>query len=228
MRKIQFVNDHYYHIYNRGVDKRKIFLTNEDYYRFVHDLFEFNDLDATINLKWRFDKYRGSNSIREDSKTHLVDIICFCLMPNHFHLILRQVREKGITKFMQKLGTGYTMYFNQKCQRTGALFEGRFKAILIEKEEYLIHLSRYIHINPVERIEPNWKEEGIKDWPRVNKFLEQYKWSSYLDYIGKPSFPWVINRAFLLGYFGGKENYKQFTNSWLQKDIELIVNLIIE
>ena len=163
MRKVQFANNYHYHIYNRGVDKRKIFLEDQDYYRFIHDLFEFNDLDATINLGRRFNE-QGSTSIKTSKKRKkLVEIMCFCLMPNHFHLILKQIRERGITKFMHKIGTGYTMYFNKKYQRTGALFEGRFKAIMIEKDEYLIHLSRYLHMNPIELIESNWrgKASGI-------------------------------------------------------------------
>ena len=228
MRKVQFANNYHYHIYNRGVDKRKIFLEDQDYYRFIHDLFEFNDLDAAINLGRRFNE-RGSTSIKTTKKRKkLVEIMCFCLMPNHFHLILKQIREHGITKFMHKVGTGYTMYFNKKYQRTGALFEGRFKAIMIEKDEYLIHLSRYIHMNPVELVESNWKEKGIRNWEKAIKFLEQYRWSSYLDYIGNRNFPSVISKGLLLKYFRGKEDYKHFVISWLQKDMEQIANLLLE
>lgn len=208
MRKTPLVTDSYYHVYNRGVDKRKIFLDDTYYYRFIHGLFRFNRDD------------RGSTSERS------VDIICFCLMPNHFHLILKQIRENGITKFMQKIGTGYTMYFNQRCQRTGSLFEGRFKTILIEEDEYLIHLSRYIHLNPIDLVEPDWKEEGIKDRRKADKFLEQYKWSSYLDYTGKRNFPSIINKKFLLNYFKSDDylkfmrlNLERFNLERMEKDL---------
>ncbi|MCK4859169.1 MAG: transposase, partial [Candidatus Omnitrophica bacterium] len=153
MRKISLVNEHYYHIFNRGVDKRKIFLNQNDQYRFIHDLFEFNDMDAVINVNRRVNITDGGEtsisktSISKKSRKLLVDIIVFCLMPNHFHLILKQKKDNGITKFMRKLGTGYTMYFNKVCQRSGSLFEGAFKSRYIDNDEYLIHLSRYVHLN---------------------------------------------------------------------------------
>lgn len=238
-RKTHFANDHYYHIYNRGVDKRRIFLENKQYYRFIHDLYEFNDSDAVTNLSWRLHYYRSRESIVDyrfptsivpmvKKRKELVEIVCFCLMPNHFHLILKQLIEKGISKFMHKLGTGYANYFNEVQKRTGALFEGRFKSILIENDEYLMHLSRYIHLNCIDLIEPEWKEEGIKDLKAANRFLEAYKWSSYLDYIGKRNMPSVINTDFLLDYFGNNGEYRCFTTSWLQGDVDYIKDLALE
>jgi len=149
-------------------------------------------------------------------------------MPNHFHLLLNQKREGGIVKFMQKLGTGYTMYFNTKNKRDGVLFQGAFKSIPIESDEYLIYLSSYIHLNPVELKEPRWKEEGIKNWKAIGQFLGQYRWSSYPDYLGKKNFPYITNRNFLIEYFGDKEKYKQFVNSWLIKDWEKVKSLTFE
>ena len=257
MRKVQFANDHYYHIYNRGVDKRRIFLEDKHYYRFIHDLYEFNDSNPITNLNWRLNykrnyrlpisivkDYRDRESIVFDSddgfresispanvknkRNLLVEIICFILMPTHFHLILKQLVEGGITKFMRKIGIGYVNYFNEKQDRTGTLFESRFKSIPIENDEYLMHLSRYIHLNCIDLIEPKWKEEGVKDWNAANKFLENYKWSSYLDYIGKKNVPSVINTSFLLDYFGSKEKYRQFTASWLSNDMHYIKDLTLE
>ncbi len=92
----------------------------------------------------------------------LVEILCFCLMPNHFYLILKQLIEGGILLFMQKLA-GYVYYFNLKFKRIRSLFQGKFKAIEIDNENYLLHLSRYQHLNPLELIEPDWKEDGIKN-----------------------------------------------------------------
>jgi putative transposase len=235
-RKIKLVTGYYYHIYNRGIDKRLIFLDKQDYYRFIHCLYEFNDQNSVLNFNRKFQKInrglasivdKGENKIRK-IRDKIVEIICFCLMPNHFHLILKQLKEQGISKFMLKIGTGYAMYFNQKNQRTGRLFEGSFKSILITRDEYMIHLSRYIHLNPIELIEPDWKEKGIKDWRRVNKYLSQYRYSSYLDYIGKDNFPSVTNRKFLLDYFGSGENYKKFVNKWVKEDIKKYKELLLK
>ena len=239
-RKTQFANDQYYHIYNRGVDKRQIFLQHKHYHRFIHDLYEFNDLNAVTNVNRRFSTTDGSPtpisstidgsraSISIKKRERLVEIVCFCLMPTHFHLILKQLIDKGISKFMHKLGTGYVNYFNGEQKRTGTLFEGRFKSILIENDEYLMHLSRYIHLNCIDLIEPKWKENGIKNWENAVEFLRNYKWSSYLDYIGRDNVPSVIDNEFLLGYFDNKKEYSQFVVNWMHDDIKYIKGLTLE
>ena len=226
MRKTKFSNDNYYHIYNRGTEKRQIFLDNSDYARFIHYLYEFNDEKFDHNISRKIEEGRASFIQRQ--RELLVEIITFCLMPNHFHLILRQIKENGIIKFMQRLGTGYAMYFNKKNQRTGYLFQGTFKPILIENDNYLTYLSRYQHINPVELIEPNWKREGIKDWEKVNNFLENYRWSSYLDYIGVKNFPSLTNREIINSHFQAEGSYKNFINQWLNKDLETIKEIVLE
>jgi putative transposase len=154
MKKPQFIEDNIYHIYNRGVEKRNIFLDDEDYFRFIHNLYEFNDESPVVNVKYYFntEKMNGKpphvNKERKPRKL-LVDLLLFTLMPNHFHFLVRQKEKNGIVKFMQKLGTGYTMYFNQKQKRVGGLFQGRFKAINIDREVHFIHLPHYIHTNPL-------------------------------------------------------------------------------
>lgn len=218
MRKIQLANNEYYHIYNRGVEKRTIFQDQKDRLRFIHDLFEFND-QAPAGKFFPISETEPPN-IRQ--REMLVEIICFCLMPNHFHLILRQKADNGIALFMQKLGTGYTAYFNKKYQRNGVLFQGAFKSIHIETEEYLAHLSRYIHLNPIELVDSNWKINGIKNWRKANEFLESYRWSSYSDYLGNKNFPSLINRNLLFKIFNSSENYKNFVNDWMIKDVEEI------
>jgi len=128
---------------------------------------------------------------------------------------------------MQKLG-GYVYSFNLKYKRVGPLFQGKFKAIQIENENYLLHLSRYQHLNPVELIEPNWKEEGIKNWKKVSQFLESYRWSSFPDYIGKKNFPSVTQRELINTYFKKPEDYKKFITEFLLEDLEKIEDLLIE
>jgi len=228
MRKFTFANNHFYHVYNRGVEKRDIFLDDKDYFRFIHDLYEFNDKDPVLNLNFRFNSNYGvPTSIVKKKRKLLVEIFCFCLMPNHFHLILKQLAENGIPLFIQKLG-GYVYYFNLKYKRVGPLFQGKFKAIEIDKENYLLHLSRYIHLNPVELVESAWKEKGIENQKKVDKFLASYRWSSYLDYIGIKNFPSLTQRDLISSCFKNPKEYKEFIISFLPKDLDKIQNLIIE
>lgn len=135
----------------------------------------------------------------------LVDILAFCLMDNHFHLLLRQRKERGIVTFMQKLGTGYTNYFNKKYTRVGSLFQGRFKAVLLEKESHFLYLPFYIHANPLAVLAPSERANPEK----ALQFLASYRWSSYPDYIGKKNVPSVTSRDFLWKSLGGPAEHKK-------------------
>lgn len=224
-----FVNDNFYHIYNRGVEKRQIFMDKSDYFRFIHDLYEFNDKNMVLNVLRRINEGNPISFIKVvKPREMLVEILCYCLMPNHYHLFLRQRLDGGISKFLQKLGIGYTNYFNLKYERNGVLFQGKFKAVPVETDVQFTHISRYIHLNPIEIVESNWKEEGIKDWRKVEKFLESYRWSSYLDYIGKKNFPSLIKRDFLFNYFDNEKEYQKFVKEWALKDTETIKDLAME
>ncbi|NLC30794.1 MAG: hypothetical protein GX765_01950, partial [Candidatus Moranbacteria bacterium] len=141
MRKTIFANGEYYHIYNRGVDKREVFLNDDDYIRFIKSIKEYND----TKTYGRFQN-RGSTSGSFEVEP-LIELVAYCLNPNHYHFILKQLEEGGVSKFMQKLSTSYTMYFNKKYDRSGALFQGRFKSIHIDTNEYLLHLSVYVNKN---------------------------------------------------------------------------------
>lgn len=226
MKKPALVKDEIYHVYNRGVEKRKIFLNNHDYLRFVHDLFEFNDEDAVFNLSYYFKpstnievQPRYFEKERKPRKL-LVEILLFTLMPNHFHLLLRQKKENGIVKFMQKLGTGYTMYFNKKYERVGGLFQGRFKAALVNEERHFLHLPFYIHLNPADLI--NYRGSTSIE---IMDYLKKYRWSSFPDYIGIKNFPSVTSREFFLEFFGGEKEYEKAIIEWLkerEKNIEIV------
>ncbi|MBI2052416.1 MAG: transposase [Candidatus Sungbacteria bacterium] len=190
MQRLKFENGQYYHIYNRGAGKGNIFYEYKNYRRFLSGIYHFNN----INFKpdnFDFD-YQGLTLV-SPSREELVDVICWCLMPNHYHLILRQKLDNGITKFMRRLGTGYTMYLNKKYEHSGHVFQGAFKAKHIEKDRYLQHLVRYIHLNPLELLEPDWKENGIKNKARGKKFVIEYKWNSLNDYLGKNNFPEILS-----------------------------------
>lgn len=221
-RPFIFANNQFYHVFNRGVNKQSIFSEDADYVRFVHDLYEMNDANPTIDFRiaqMRFTEdgpptTTGGPSSVNRPRELIVEILSWCLMPNHFHLMLRQKIDGGIPLFMKKLGTGYAVYFNKKYDRSGYVFQGRFKAVVVQKEGQFLHLSRYIHLNPVDLIESGWKEEGIKDWQKTHEFLENYRWSSYPDWIGKKNFSSVLDLKGVEGVFEGPDRYKRFMGEW--------------
>ncbi|GBE04808.1 transposase IS200 like protein [bacterium BMS3Abin10] len=223
MQRPHFIEDYIYHIFNRGVDKRDVFLDDQDYFRFIHNLFEFNDEEPALNVNYYFDPKTMTVSSRlapKDSKPrkNLVEIMAFALMPNHFHLLVKQKSDGGITKFMRKLGTGYTNYFNKKYERSGVLFQGKFKAVMLDKQEHLQYLPTYIHLNPLGL---NYGSRTSIDWRKGMKFLEEYRWSSFPDYIGKKNFPSVTQRDFILEMFGGEKQYKNHTEEYLQESAKI-------
>jgi len=232
MEKPQFENNEIYHILNRGVEKRKIFLDDKDCLRFVHDLYEFNDEAPAENIYYklsRVESYEVEPRKIARKRKLLVEILAFCLMHNHYHLIIRQLKNGGIVKFMQKLGTGYTMSFNKKYKRIGPLFRGAFKSILVNKSNYFLNLPYYVHLNPLDMEFPEWRNRKIKDYNGAIEYLDNYRWSSHLDYIGKKNFPSVTNREFLLDVFGGEDKYKQSINKWLKEmEIDNMRELVLE
>jgi|SRR3989344_3780721 len=144
MRNLQFANGEYYHIYNRGVDHRQIVFDEQDSDRFVDSMRLFNTVKL-IGSIYEFSFQNDSKKLK--FKDPLVDIISYCLNPNHFHLCLCQKRKNGISEFMKRLSGGYAYYFNRRHKRTGSLLEGRFKAKHINDNTYLLHLSCYINLN---------------------------------------------------------------------------------
>lgn len=212
----------FYHVLNRGVDKRAIFLNEKDYLRFTHNLFEFNNQEKINNNFYTFQKVE-SNVIGYHNRPRklLVDIHLFCLMQNHYHLLLSSRTKDGIPRFMHKLNMGYARYFNEKYKRSGALFEGKYKSVLIEKEAHFFHLPYYIHFNPLDFKFPEWRNNDLRDYKKAKKFLDSYRWSSHLDYSGKKNFSSVTQREFLLEVFGGIDKYKKNIGQSL-RSMELI------
>lgn len=179
MRKVQFSPGEYYHIYNRGVDKRIVFKNNRDHDRFMKLLYISNGSNSfDINGSKITDVYTF------DRGKQLVDICAYSLLTNHFHLLLKELTEGGISKFMQKLLTGYSMYFNTKYERSGSLFQGTFRAKHVNTDLYLKHIPTYIHLNHLDIFEPNWKINGVSNELLAEKFLVDYKYSSLIDYLG--------------------------------------------
>lgn len=177
--------DEWYHCYNRGVDKRKVFLEKRDYERLLL-LMYLGKRPKPIQL-FNENKTRLKTILKETTevtwKSDIVEIGAYALMPTHFHFVLKEIQEGGIALFMQKVFTGYTLYFNRKNKRTGALFAGTFKSKHIADDEYLKHLISYVHLNPVELFEPGWKENrgGVL---KITKRLREYPYSSLSEFLG--------------------------------------------
>lgn len=184
-----FAPDEWYHIYTRGVDKRPIFLADRDAERFLMLLYAANSA-IPIQIS-NLGGHKGPTLevvLQQKRGTQLVDIGAYCLMKNHPHLVLREKVYGGISAFMQKLGTGYTMYFNKKYQRTGALFSSRFKARHVMSDQYFRRLINYIHANPAELFERDWKKGRVKNERQLKHKLLSYRFSSLPDYekMGRP------------------------------------------
>lgn len=189
-----------WHVLNRGVDGRHLFLDSQDYARFVHNLYEFNDATPSYNRRRRFDPSGMFDFVSRTSE-QLVDIHGWVLMKNHYHLLLSERSEGGITLFLRKLNIGYANYFNERYARKGTLFQGRTKKILIRSHAHLFYILHYLHLNPLDYLQgaQEWRirsKNGIRNIREVLEYLESYRWSSYLDYIGKKNFPSILTTSF--------------------------------
>lgn len=210
-RKFSFSIGEFYHIYNRGNNKSIIFTNEEDRKRFIKLLYVCNSTKAVV-----YKTVQGMPLEKIERGETLVDVGAYCLMPNHFHLLFREKRENGISKFMEKLSTSYSMYFNKKYNRTGKLLESRFRATHVSSDKYLKYLFSYIHLNPVKLIDPNWKENKITDRVKAKKYLAEYKFSSYLDYMGvKREEEKILNKGTFPKYFLNFKEFEQFIDEWL-------------
>lgn len=215
-RNIILSVNEFYHVYNRGTEKRIIFNDEYDYNRFVLLLYFCNNTDRVdlgdllrqgVSLSEIFDVKKGDE---------IVDVGAWCLMPNHFHLLLKEKQETGISIFMKKVLTAYSMYFNRKYHRTGSLFEGTFKAQHLDYDQYLKYQFAYIHLNPISMIDSGWKKKEITDTDRAKKFLSSYGYSSYLDYLGeeRPESK-IINKKEFPEYFENATDFSEMVNEWI-------------
>ena len=203
-----------YHALNRGVDKRIIFLDTQDFARFVHDMYAFNDTKRADNLTRSF---KTMGRTQSTSKRNLLVVIHgWCLMKNHYHILLSELKKGGMVKFMRKLNIGYAKYFNEKYKRSGTLFQGRTKKILIERDAHFLHILHYIHLNPLDYLPGarEWRKRHIKNANQALAHLSNYRWSSYKDYCGIPNFSSVINTKFFNEVFG---NYEREIRGYLRE-----------
>lgn len=211
----KFVDGECYHIYNRGNGKMEIFHDKEDREKFIK-LLRFANEDKRVSLKDKINVKtpRGTLGVK------LVFIGAYTLMPNHFHILLKQNIPDGIPKFLLKVSTGYAMYYNKKYKRTGSLFEGPFKSKIILGDYYLKYMFSYIHLNCLKLIDKNWKENKTLDSDKYLDFLGKYLYSSYLDYMRPNSREEqiILDRSVFPNYFNDKHSIQKEIYSWVKKD----------
>lgn len=224
-RKEKFEQGEFYHIYNRGVEKRTIFQNTSDYKRFMALLYLTNS-DQTVEFRNNSSKSSFDEIFKLDRGEPLVAIGAYCLMPNHFHLLLTPLVDGGISKFMLKLQTGYSMYFNKKNERVGALFQGAFKSEHISNDRYLQYLYAYIHLNPAKLKNSNWKTQSKGFLNQIKKFISEYHYSSLQEYLSSDYKiinlkPFPVNEENITDYNTivddfSEEKLKEFTegNPW--------------
>lgn len=206
-----------WHALNRGVGKQDIFLDTQDYARFVHNMYEFNDASPAQQFS-----RRNVGPSRSNIREQIVNIHGWCLMKNHYHLLLSDITEGGVGKFLMKLNVGYAKYFNEKYKKGGYVFGGRTKKVLIEREQQFNYILHYIHLNPLDYLKTakNWRirnKSTIKNYSNALEYLKKYRWSSYLDYIGEENFPSIVTTTLFSG--DTTATYEQKISKYL-KDAE--------
>lgn len=220
-RRVPLLDDEYYHIYNRGNNKQKIFLDNKDYLRFVKCLFICN---SYLNFRFRDDIIEPKiDAFDIKRRKNLVSIGAYCLMPNHFHIYIKcckkghyQNGKNNISEFMHKLSTSYAKYFNKKYKRTGGIFEGTFKSVHINNDNQARYLFSYIHLNPIKLINPKWKEGINMKEKEIIDHLSSYEWSSYKDYLNiKRKQNNILNISDFPDYFSNISNFNKEIYKWI-------------
>lgn len=223
IRKIKFFPGGLFHIYNRGNAKQNIFYNDRDRYRFLQAMYLSNNSDCSIRLA-DFERNKVGytlddiKNIFRDKKIiydPLVKINADVLMPNHFHFLIEELQNRGVSRFMQRFGNSYGRYFNIKYKRPGSLFQGRFKAVYVKNDDQLKYLLAYINvINPAQLIEPDIKEKGIKNFKKMLEGINKYPWSTHFEYMDLRKSP-IIDKGILGEIFPNKEIYYKFVKEIL-------------
>ena len=210
-RTTPLVTDQIYHVFNRGVAKFPIFVDRRDYNRFLETLYYYQFQGP----KPQFSQLKRFKDLKFEKNKKIVELLCYCLMPNHYHFLIHQLQENGTSEFINKLSNSYTKYFNTRHNRVGPLLQGQFKAVRIESEEQLIHVSRYIHLNPI----VSYLIKELKDYP----------WSSYPSYIGLEANKICVNKL-ILEMFKTSQKYEQFVLDQVEygQSLERIKHLVID
>ncbi len=224
LRKLQFSPGNLYHIYNRGNSKREIFNTDKDRYRLLQALYISNNSNSKLGLTHLERSKTGCTllDIREIFDRNqtfydpFVKIYADCLMPNHYHLLVEEMKNGGVVSFMQRTGCSYGRYFTTKYDRPGSLFQGRFKAVQVKTDEQLKYLIAYINvINPAQLIEPKLKENGIKNFNKVFGFVDKYNWSTHQEFMGRRESILIDKSGLVAEMFSSPKAYLKFAKDIL-------------
>ena len=209
------MKDDIFHILNRGVEKRKIFLTNKDYLRFANNLNGFNTIK---NVRSYSERCNTKNvDVRRPHDEELVDVLCWSLMPNHPHILVLEKDDGNAGKFSRKVFDGYTKYFNKLNDRSGVLFQGKSKIIPIQEDSHFLWIPFYVMANPLDMFQPDWRENGVKNPNKAFEFLINYKWSSLRDLVGENNFPDIVNKKlFYELYNTNAKDFKKEFQEWLR------------
>lgn len=209
-RKTPLIAGEYYHIFNRGVAHMSIFIDHRSYRRFINSMTYYQMEGPKPRLSHFNPKVHSINLDK-----HIVKIICYCLMPNHFHLLVKPLNNKALTEFMRKLQDSYSKYFNTRSKRVGPILQGMFKAVLVQSNEQLLHLSRYIHLNPLVSV--------------ITKNLKDYRWSSFPEYLNLTNLE-ICSKEIVLDQFQSTEDYYQFVldQESYGRELELIKHQLLE
>lgn len=205
MRKEIFTQGEYYHIYNRGVDKRIVFTNDEEKRHFVNTLYVLNNF---LEIPPRFNVYELEPRELLTTISPHVEITAGCIMDNHYHLMARPLQENGISRFLHKIGTSHSHYFNKRHERSGRLFESTFKAKHVDRHEYAAYLTQYVHLNPVDL----YRAKHGTDEKEILRRVKEYPWSSLPIYLGKESpFSLIVSPNFRDTVLGQRaEEYGEF------------------
>ncbi len=216
MRGESFALGEYYHVYNRGVDRVQIFHTSIDFQRFYNSLYLFNDANYEHHggSPYLKENLLASHEVLADERQPFVKIFAFCILSNHFHLFMQQAIDDGIPAFMMKLCGGYSRYHNLRYDRSGPLFDGRYKAIRIDNEAYFQHVPRYIHLNALDTVSLPWRDGEVIDWPLAARKLDAYPWSSHRIYKGEEQELPVVDPEMARRLFTSSKEYEEFLFSW--------------
>jgi len=226
-RKEKFVPGEYYHVYSRTILNLPEFEDYETALKLSQAFLLANSTESTkafdylrtdLNANWRKSieiAWRGDR---------LVDIVAYAIMPDHYHLLVKEIKENGVTQFLQKCNTSVAKYINTKKERRGPLFESRFKAKHINSNKYLLHLSLYIHLNPLDFLDSkNWRRGDLKNWDLKKKKLLKYPWSSLRSFLYNDfEDPILSGTEIVSDQFKNKKDYDLFLQEWSESDLEKI------
>ena len=220
MREIEFGNGEFYHVYNRGVEHRPIFINQQDYRQFYETMFLFNNKDYT-NPSGKTEKNAqmlAVSGVSDVFRDRFVRIVAFCLLRNHFHFFLEQLVDGGVSKFKHKLEMRYGKRFNKLYNRSGVLLEGPFEAKHLDNEAYFSHIIRYIHLNALDEHFSQWREGKIDNWEEAMAILNEYPWSSHSVYLQKGQFLPVVDEDFVKNLFPDVHEYINFLRQWAERE----------